>query len=346
MSAATRELILQRINKHSVFPNLPIVAFKLNEIVNKESVTYSEIENIITKDPVSTAKLLKIVNCSFYGFPQKISTISKAALILGFNVIRTIIITTPMMEAMKDIDVALWEHATCCALCSGLIAKKKRIKNPEEVSTAALIQNIGFLFIRLEFPLRFFDIMKKIKKENISLLEAETSCLGINHAEIGAELARLWNLPPKLVEAIRYHHVPSQSKNYQDISSVIHFSDILVSGLGVTSSSDIFVPPLDKPAWDFLQYDQNELVKFLEDDESKMLWDFSARMGEEFLKRDTTAEEDEKARDITPIVNIKKKLTFLQKRFAKVADDPVLVSIMKIIAKHYIEEEKAACQQT
>lgn len=357
MSKKTRELVLQKIKNHSVFPSLPLVAFQLNDIVDKQGVTCSEIESIIMKDPVLTAKLLKVVNCSFYGFPQKISTISKAVLILGFNVIRTIIITTPIMEKMQDIDVALWEHATCSALCSGMIAKKNKMKNPEEISTAALIQNIGCLFIRLEFPQIFLDIYEIHKKENISLTEAENRCLGINHAEIGAELAIIWNLPKKLVEAIRYHHYPSQDKTFSEISSVIHFSDILISGLGVTSISDIFVPPLDKEVWKLLRISESDITDFLNNDESHAIWNCAKQIGEDFLRKDISDENEKKnttelnatACETSSLetnkISIKKKLTFLQKRFSKVTNDPALISLMKIIAKHYIEEEKLACHK-
>jgi hypothetical protein len=44
-----------------------------------------------------------------------------------------------------------------------------------------------------------------------------------------------------------------------------------------------------------------------------------------------------------PGISIKKKLTYLKKRFARVKDDPFLMFIMKLIAKQYIDEEKSTC---
>jgi len=356
MNSNNKDLVLHRIKNRSVFPSLPLVAYKLNEIVDKEGVTCSEIEDIIMKDAVLTTKLLKIVNCSFYGFPQKISSVSKAALILGFNVIRTIIITTPILEKMRDIDVALWEHSSFCSIFSGYIAKKLNIKYAEVISTAALIQNIGLIFIRLEFPEIFMKIIDTLKKENISLTEAEIRIFGIDHAEIGSELLLSWNLPSILVETIKYHHCPSRDNNFSEISSIIHFSDILTSGLGVTSASDIYVPPFDKKILEILTLDNNWIIEFFEDTDTKMIFKNSEKTGEEFIRKDFSNEDEKINDDVTnsktlkikslshPQISIKKKLTFLKKRFSRVNNDPFLILIMKLIAKQYLDEEKLICR--
>ncbi|MCK5438243.1 MAG: HDOD domain-containing protein, partial [Desulfobulbaceae bacterium] len=233
-------------------PTLPGIVIKLSKMAEDPDTTTDQMGKVISKDHILAAKLLKLVNSAFYGFPQRISSISSAIILLGFNVIKSLIISASIFEFMEDQDLELWEHSLGCAVVSSVLAKRLGVSEPEEISTAGLIHDLGKVAIKMELPEEFEKIHCLVRKRGISTLEAEREILGLDHAEVGGWLTKSWNLPTKLIEPIVCHHDPRTSKNEQIASSIVHFSDIVIRGWGYGHADDIWVPPLNKRAWTIL----------------------------------------------------------------------------------------------
>ena len=91
-----------------------------------------------------------------------------------------------------------------------------------------------------------------------SLGRVEAEYLGGDHAEIGGLLLEVWKLPPSLENAVRYHHRPGESQNGLE-PAIIHLADVMAKALGIGSSGDYFVPPLDPAAWKQIGLSDNAL---------------------------------------------------------------------------------------
>lgn len=266
-----REEVLQRLKDIQSLPTLPPIVSKLNQMVSDEDVTAVKLGKVIEKDQVLTSKLLKMVNSSFFGFPQRISTVSSALVLLGFNVIKTLIVTSSIFEVMQASDVGLFEHSLGCAAAAGLAAKKLGIKNPEEVSTAGLIHDLGKIVIRAELPGEYEAVAKAAVEQDEYMREVEKHILGIGHGEIGGILARQWNLPERLVYPIEYHHRPEASPAFKEVSSVVHFADILIRALGFGFGGDPWVPALDHAAWARIKFNKTDMRQILEELDEKLM---------------------------------------------------------------------------
>jgi len=79
-------------------PTLPRTVLRITELVNDPKSSAEDIAGVITDDQVLTARLLKLVNSSFYGFPQRISTVTGAIVLLGFDAIRNLLLTTSVFD--------------------------------------------------------------------------------------------------------------------------------------------------------------------------------------------------------------------------------------------------------
>lgn len=253
-------------------PTLPGIVIKLSKMAEDPDTTTDQMGKVISKDHILAAKLLKLVNSAFYGFPQRISSISSAIILLGFNVIKSLIISASIFEFMEEQDMELWEHSLGCAVVSSVLAKRLGVSEPEEISTAGLIHDIGKVAIKMELPGEFEKIHALVRKQGVSTLEAEREILGLDHAEVGGWLTKSWNLPTKLIEPIVCHHDPRTSKNEQIASSIVHFSDIVIRGWGYGHADDIWVPPLNKRAWTIMGLVPEDLDQIIEEVEEK-LWD-------------------------------------------------------------------------
>jgi putative nucleotidyltransferase with HDIG domain len=267
-----RETFRRALREIKNLPTLPGIVVKLSQMAEDPETTTEQMGKVISRDHILAAKLLKLVNSSFYGFPQRISSLNTAIILLGFNVIRSLIISASIFEVMEDQDVELWEHSLGCALISNVLAKRLGMKDPEEISTAGLIHDIGKVAIKMELPREYEQIRQLVKERRISTMAAEREVLGLDHAEAGGWLTKSWNLPAKLVEPITCHHDPRLAGDNQLAASIIHFSNIMIRGLGYGHGEDVWVPQLGQRAWRLLGLSPHDLDQIIEEVEEK-LWD-------------------------------------------------------------------------
>ena len=255
--------IKRKLRNIQSLPTLPPVVTKLTKLLGDENTTALKLAEVIEKDQVLTSKVLKMVNSAFYGFPRRISTVSTAIVLLGFNVIRTLIITASIFEMMHSEDLGLWEHSLGVAAASGLLAQKLELKNPEEVTTAGLLHDLGKVVIRTEFPEKYREINHLVREKGLFLREAEREVLGLDHGEIGEFLTNRWNLPERLVEPIAFHHDVERARKYRKETAIVHFADILIYALGYGYGGHPWVPPLNEKAWKLLRLKQKDLEELL-----------------------------------------------------------------------------------
>ena len=253
-------------------PTLPGIVAKLAKMAENPDTTTEQMGRLISKDHILASKLLKLVNSAFYGFPQRISSLNSAIILLGFNVIKSLIISASIFDVMEEQDVELWEHSLGCAVVSNVLARHLGVKDPEEISTAGLIHDLGKVAIKMELPKEYAMITELSQEKKISRLEAEREILGLDHAEVGSWLAKSWNLPNKLVEPIACHHDPQLAKEERVASAIVHFANIMIRGLGYGHAGDIWVPPLNNKAWKLLDLAPADIDPLLHEIEEK-LWD-------------------------------------------------------------------------
>ena len=272
MNDLQRDSFKKALREVKNLPTLPGIVVKLTKMAADPDTTSEQMGKVISKDHILAAKLLRLVNSAFYGFPQKISSLSSAIILLGFNVIKSLIISASIFELMESNDVELWEHSMGCALACNVIAKRLGIKDPEEISTTGLIHDIGKVAIKIELPKQHQQILNHVAAKRIPMWEAEREILGFDHAEAGGWLAKNWNLPANLFEPIACHHDPRNAKKEQLASSIIHFGDILIRCLGYGHAGDIWVPTLSKRSWQLLHLSRTDIDAILDEIEDK-IWD-------------------------------------------------------------------------
>ena len=205
--------VLARIDNISSLPTIPHVLLEINKMLEKADASNKKMQNVIEKDQVITAKILKLVNSSFYGFRSKIVDISQALLILGFNTVRNSIATVAIIDIFRTKDKFdsfdirdLWRHSLAVAITSRRLAETARMAPPSDCFVAGLIHDLGKLIMVEHLPTLFDRVLKFKREEAISFVEAERKILPITHAGIGAHLIRKWRFPSRLVDAVEHHH--------------------------------------------------------------------------------------------------------------------------------------------
>jgi len=213
------------IRKIKGLPPLNLVVQKLLQVVNNDNASATEVSEILSSDQAIASKVLALVNSSFYGFPSKITTISRAEVILGNKSIHNLALSFAAIDSFKNYKGAIsiklfWSHALAVATSAQLISKHNHYKVPEELFIAGLLHDIGHLILSWFYPKEYEELVSTPPSD---FLEEEERLLGICHQDVGAMLLKYWQLPPVLVNAVGKHH------SYEDVSTNQTISTLVIA---------------------------------------------------------------------------------------------------------------------
>ena len=247
-----RKEVKRKLRKLEGLPTLPPIVQRLNRMIEDEKTSIHQIADLIEKDQIITTKILRLANSAFYGFPKKVSTVQNALMLLGINIVKVLIITSSIFDIIYKEDVNLWEHSIGVAACSKILAEKLELKEPQEVATAGLLHDLGKIVEKVSFKEDYKKILELVQN-NKDPLKAEKEILGIDHAEIGSFLMRIWNIPDRLIEAVDAHHELEKAKKFKKEAAIVHLSNVLVHARGYGSSLYKKVPFLHEKALKILK---------------------------------------------------------------------------------------------
>ena len=235
----TKEEVLQHVIETGSLPTLSTVASTLINITGKEETTIYDISKLISQDVSLSSKILKVVNSSFYNFPNEVGTIQQAVAILGTNAVRSLVLSFSflnMERPQQDIGFnygRFWEESLAAAVASKLIMEKVSDQDPEEAFTVSLLQNLGKLILACTYRETYDQILEEAAGSEKRLLELEDEKIGANHAYIGGEAAKRWNFPESLTIPILYHHDPDSyhgdNPQIKMVIGVVHLAALLAN---------------------------------------------------------------------------------------------------------------------
>jgi putative nucleotidyltransferase with HDIG domain len=270
MDSGNLKLLRSQVENINSIPTIPSTLRRLSVIVEKKAVTLEEISRFVSNDPALTSKVLKMVNSAVYGFPGRISSVSHAIMLLGLNVVKGLLLGVSVFEIMQKSMVGLWEHSVSCAVTSRIIAKRKGLAEPDEISVAGLLHDVGKVILNLRYPEIYLEAMKEAAEKEILIGAAEENLFGKSHDTVGMWLTEKWHFPSNLVEAIEYHHKPHLAKLAPMDTAVVHFSDILVRARGLGFAGDALMPALNTTAFEMLNLTEGDIRDILLEIESSI----------------------------------------------------------------------------
>ncbi|MFH1090871.1 MAG: HDOD domain-containing protein [Pseudomonadota bacterium] len=261
----------KQIKRIKNLPTVPGIVAKISKMVENPETTPADVGRLISQDQVLSAKVLRMANSAFFGMSRQISSITQALVILGFDVVKGLVLTTSVFDMMKKSMDGLWEHSIGCAAASGVAAKVLGREDAEEVLIAGLLHDLGKVVLTLELPQETARVLELVRKKGISFYEAEKEILDFTHGDVGLWLAEHWNLPDILADPMHWHHQPEKARLAPEQTAIVHLANIITHALGLGFSGDRFVPPLSPSACDMLGLKPEQFGDILNDLEPKLI---------------------------------------------------------------------------
>lgn len=195
---------------------------RIKELIDDETSSIDDIADVILLDPALTGSILKLANSSFFNYPGKIDTISKAVLVLGITEVYNLVIAFFTQKAFKNMKADpsylddFWCKSVDCALIVKFIGSKLGIPNAERLFILGLLHNLGELIVQQLTPNKFEDVNDVVALD--LPWDKQKFVLDFTYGDCTANLLKHWQLPFVIIEPIRnqndeqFLHLSAESK--------------------------------------------------------------------------------------------------------------------------------------
>jgi len=257
--------MMKKLERIEDLPTLPTILFEVNRLLEDINTSAKKLSDTIGKDQSMVVKILRLVNSAFYGFRSKISDISNAVVLLGFNTVRNSIISVSIIKAfsgkndLKGFDITgFWKHSIAVAVTSKRLAEKCRVEAPDNCFVAGLIHDIGKLILSQYFQDLFTKVWITSQKENLAFYEAEKKEISVKHPMIGSFLAKKWQFPDYLVDTVKCHHAVRKTVSNYELLLIVHAADTIVNHFALEPEKAIDISAVHPDAVEILgSYTEN-----------------------------------------------------------------------------------------
>lgn len=190
------------------------MAVQVLSLCQQEDVAISNIAQVIKRDPVLAAKLLKVSNSAFYGVRYEVTTVDRAVSILGINTTLSLALSFSLVRKLcesrtKGFDhAAYWRRSVITAAAAKTLAGLESKSHCDELFLLGLLQDIGMLVLHEAIPATYVPLIVSAKGSHVKLAQLERETFNSDHAAVGAWLLDHWNLPEKFQLATASSHDP------------------------------------------------------------------------------------------------------------------------------------------
>jgi len=252
MTASIKDFLAGDINLSSP----PAIIMHITQALDDANNNASDIAKLIQQDPSLSARMLKIVNSAFFGFPATIKSIDHSITILGAHEIRLLVMTSSVVEQFSNMPnttfniESFWAHSLKTALFSKHLAsehpKKRQLSS---IFVSGLLHYIGRLVLYSKAPdlARSADLLAQ--SGQVNEIEAEISTFGFSHADIGGALFDLWQIPDSIKNTAKYHHQPELANNDKEEILLVHLASRLARADTSSEESIMLELPPEDSAW-------------------------------------------------------------------------------------------------
>jgi HD-like signal output (HDOD) protein len=222
------------IGKLDKLPSTPQTYWELTNAAARPESGVSEFAEIVERDPAMSVKVLQLVNSAYFGLPQRVTSAQQAVARLGVELLKALALSVHAFGTMPVAPIKgfsleqLQQHSLLTARLGRQLVGNDP-KRASEVFSAAVVHDIGKLILAVGMPERYTEVLETYAATTRQQHVIESELLQVTHAEVGGYLLGFWGLPLSIVEAVSYHHAPSQVvEGDLETLAAVHIADALI----------------------------------------------------------------------------------------------------------------------
>ncbi|MBT9506671.1 HDOD domain-containing protein [Rhodoferax sp.] len=210
-----------------VLPSIPkVVALLLSEL-ERDEPDLQKVTQLISTDPALTTRLLQTANASFFKLSGKVNSASEAIAILGLPHIRAMASAAASAASLKAVPginlQQFWAYSLNVAKLARSLAGVVR-QNQGAAFTCGLIHAVGELVMHVGMPTEIAQLDREVAPLDLRRAKAEVRHFGYCYAQVGGGLARNWQFPQPMVDALEHQYAPFDNDVYEPLAGVIHLA--------------------------------------------------------------------------------------------------------------------------
>ncbi len=215
--------------RNLTLPTMPEVAHQLIRSLNDDDAPLSQVRDAIAKDPSLAVKLLRLANSARYGASRSVSTIDDAMALVGLGQVRTLVLASCMNNAFPVAQGlnrdSFWRESQTCAGYAQWLAHGIGSDSDQAWLTGFMVR-LGELVMAQNIP-GCLDDIERLPLHPGARWEREAALLGFTEGQVTAEMARRWNFPDKVVEALDASADPMAARPFSRLGAVLHVAELL-----------------------------------------------------------------------------------------------------------------------
>ena len=216
-SQALRKLLKSNLT----IPTMPAIVQKISTLMRDPNTGTAEIGKLVAEDAPLAAKVLRIANSAYYGLSNECMSTEHASTILGLNVLKNIVTQVSVISQFENLeketgfDVSvIWKRSGLTAQIAYLMAphcEQVRVLSPDEFYVCGLLHKVGQVVMLDGIGKHYAKLLTVASHNPGSTQKLENMKLGFNHQDVGALVAKRWDLPDAVIDAIQYHGQPIEA---------------------------------------------------------------------------------------------------------------------------------------
>lgn len=230
-------------------PTIPKVVQELIDSFSNEDIDIDTIAKKIALDQVITAKVLRLANSAHFGASRQIGSVQEAVVVLGFNTVRTLVVAsgiTGAFVATPGFDrKKFWKNSLQVATVAKWLAKPAKI-NGEVAFTAGMIHNIGEMLIHIVAPEVAAKIDQFVENGAADRVALEDNNIGFDYVMVGEELARRWNFPVAIQQAIKYQNQPENQEPSDKLCAILNLAKVITHQQHEAAANDVIAAAISE----------------------------------------------------------------------------------------------------
>ena len=226
-------------------PSFPETALKAIRVIKDPGSSAQDLVDIIQYDQNITANILRFANSALFGLRTRVTSLKRAVAYLGSKAIVDMLFLSGSLSYFRGQyegyglkGKELLTHSVSTALMCRILGERMGQEHTSTVFTAGLLHDVGKVVLTSFVEDKYTEIMQLVTNENYSFVTAEREILGMDHAQVGGEVAQEWGIPEEISRPISLHH-EFEKAPLEDVSTPLVFlSDQLCFITGGTTGAD------------------------------------------------------------------------------------------------------------